>query len=456
MGDRQDIDALLVGALYGELDGDERSRLDAHLATHPADRAALDGLRSTRALLRDSGATAALGSAEPSAAVSAKLLQEAARRAPAAPVGAGLLAFLGSFFRPVVRHPALSAAAALVLVIGVTQLVKRDGKDVELAHPEISTNSPGRIEAAPAPAPRPGTPPAGGAAAAAEGYAVDLADGEAAGEPAAGRDTAVRGNAATADRIDGLATTEGQARDGRAAQAKLDDDRGGVAATAAAGEKRGEAKDVAPARPAAPKPTGAYIAIDKGSPAADIPLKNLDEAERDDRPADTNRFAQAPAAGATATGSGSLGSMPGGGGGLETALGGAQSAPATTAPASPTTRTAAPAPAVAARAQAAPDSGAAASLKKEDAANGWAKDQHARMVKLVNAGKCNEAARIAVEISRRAYDYYQSAVVNDRAIRQCQAYVERARRAKAPVPKSRASNATPADRQEELNADSVK
>ncbi len=38
MADRQDIDALMVGALYGELDDGERARLEAHLASHPQDR----------------------------------------------------------------------------------------------------------------------------------------------------------------------------------------------------------------------------------------------------------------------------------------------------------------------------------------------------------------------------------------------------------------------------------
>ena len=80
MGDRLDIDALLIGALYGELDGDERARLDAHLASHPADRAALDSLRSTRAWLTDHDARAFLGAAEPANAISARLIQEAARR----------------------------------------------------------------------------------------------------------------------------------------------------------------------------------------------------------------------------------------------------------------------------------------------------------------------------------------------------------------------------------------
>ena len=137
MGDRQDIDALLVGALYGELDSDDRARLDAHLASHPGDRAALDGLRSTREALRDSGVSATFGE-EPSAAISARLLQEAARRAPAPRLGEGVLGFLASLFRPVSSHPALSAAAALVLVIGIGSLMMKNGR-MKAAQPEVQT-----------------------------------------------------------------------------------------------------------------------------------------------------------------------------------------------------------------------------------------------------------------------------------------------------------------------------
>ena len=38
MVDRQDIDALLVGALYGELTPADEARLAAHLESHPGDR----------------------------------------------------------------------------------------------------------------------------------------------------------------------------------------------------------------------------------------------------------------------------------------------------------------------------------------------------------------------------------------------------------------------------------
>src|SRR5215207_5484850 len=114
MADRQDIDALLVGALYGELSSADHQRLEAHLANHPQDRAALDAMTHTRGRLREG--LAAVSDAEPPAALSALLLQEAARRAPARkPAGAGLWAWFENAMRSMAAHPGLAAAAAFVL-----------------------------------------------------------------------------------------------------------------------------------------------------------------------------------------------------------------------------------------------------------------------------------------------------------------------------------------------------
>jgi len=80
MTDRMDIDALLIGALYGELTPADEARLAAHLESHPADRTALADLTRTRATVRDSRIFARQW--DPPQAVSALLLQEAARRLP--------------------------------------------------------------------------------------------------------------------------------------------------------------------------------------------------------------------------------------------------------------------------------------------------------------------------------------------------------------------------------------
>src|SRR5690242_7700271 len=80
MVDRQDIDALMIGALYGELSPAEEARLNAHLESHPADKSAMTDLQQAREVVRESRVFEQ--QAEPPQAISALLLQEAARRAP--------------------------------------------------------------------------------------------------------------------------------------------------------------------------------------------------------------------------------------------------------------------------------------------------------------------------------------------------------------------------------------
>ena len=53
----------------------------------------------------------------------------------------------------------------------------------------------------------------------------------------------------------------------------------------------------------------------------------------------------------------------------------------------------------------------------------WAKDQHDRIIQLVRANKCADAAPLAVNIRNRAPDYYNSYVATDRTIKQCMPYI---------------------------------
>jgi len=115
MTDRMDIDALLISALYGELTPAEEAQLTAHLESHPADRVALADLTHTRAAVRESRIFSV--QFDPPQSVSALLLQEAARRAPKpAHEAAG---WFHRFTRSFMMHPAMAAAAMLVLVVGV-------------------------------------------------------------------------------------------------------------------------------------------------------------------------------------------------------------------------------------------------------------------------------------------------------------------------------------------------
>src|SRR5690606_11114405 len=105
--DRQDIDALLIGALYGELTPADEARLATHLESHPTDRGALDDLKSARAAVRESRIFDQL---EPPQAISALLLQEAHRRAPkrAASDGERKESWFYRFTRVFLAHPAMA------------------------------------------------------------------------------------------------------------------------------------------------------------------------------------------------------------------------------------------------------------------------------------------------------------------------------------------------------------
>ena len=116
MDDRQDIDALLISALYGELTPADEARLTQHLESHPTDRTALADLTRARTAVRESRILER--QVEPPQSVSALLLQEAARRAPRK-VDSEKRSWLQRLMMSLVAHPAMAAAATLVLVVGV-------------------------------------------------------------------------------------------------------------------------------------------------------------------------------------------------------------------------------------------------------------------------------------------------------------------------------------------------
>jgi len=136
MADRTEIDALLISALYGELTPADEARLTAHLESHPADRTVLADLTHTRATVRESRILTI--QLEPPQSVSALLLQEAARRAPKqAREAAG---WFHRFMRSFMVHPAMAAAAMLVLVVGVagTLYVRNGDQFAGATAPEVA------------------------------------------------------------------------------------------------------------------------------------------------------------------------------------------------------------------------------------------------------------------------------------------------------------------------------
>lgn len=109
----------LMALLYGELDAGEAERERAAVAESPEQAAELEGFERVRTLFRE------LPDEEPPPRISAQLLAEAARSAPAprraVAVPAredGFWARLLSWLSPV-QHPGFAAAASVVLVAGL-------------------------------------------------------------------------------------------------------------------------------------------------------------------------------------------------------------------------------------------------------------------------------------------------------------------------------------------------
>ena len=181
MTDRMDIDALLIGALYGELTPAEEAQLTAHLESHPADRNALADLTQTRATVRESRVFSV--QFDPPQSGLALLLQEAARRAPKP--ASETASWFHRFTRSFMMHPAMAAAAMLVFVVGVAGTLYMRSGDQMFAEPPAprAVTSPAASQEAVSTA-TPATPPAAGAT----GGAPEPAPATAASGSAAGSD----------------------------------------------------------------------------------------------------------------------------------------------------------------------------------------------------------------------------------------------------------------------------
>lgn len=364
MADRQEIDALIVGALYGELDAADRARLETHLSSHPEDRAALEALERTRATVRRG--LAEMPAAEPSPAISTILLREAGRLAPSPRAAAaresadddGLWARFLRWARPVALHPAFAGAAALILVAGTASALWLRDKG-EMTEPEVASPAPQRAtlpgdderaEHAPTePAAEPAIAPG------ADGdFRVDLDQG------GSGKD--VGGAEGLSDR-----SVAGGLR-GRDQVAMPADGKKGGKGT---GKAMGKAK-----RPEA----AGYLELDSKAPVdiKDLPaggeIAKAEEEKRDDS------ILEAEDDAVTSRGA-----------------------------------------KVAKQGQAAPKP---EPKPANPALEEWAKGAHSRLAKLVADGKCPEAGRLGAEIKDRAPEYYAANVANDRAIRACKSYIE--------------------------------
>ncbi len=386
MLDRQDIDALLVGALYGELSSADQERLTTHLEAHPADRNAFDDLKSAHQVIRGKVASSRIFELqlEPPQAISAQLLQEAARRAPKLkPDEVAREGWFSRFVHSFIAHPAMAAAATLVLVVGVAGSIYLKTGDKGIARPTVAQ------ESAPAPAAqnqpddrsRANSETFGGAAAgsAADGVPVALAERDEQAPGATGRAAAV---------------------------------------TTPTPEPAHVAK--------APAPRHAIVTsgnVDKLQPQDfddSRVLKDLGESnEKQEQRSEKKKGAPQLDGDATIAAAPSSHAGPGGGGESSNARAGAANGALAAAPPPP------PPPPVQQSAKAATAS-KADDAKPLDSNFAWAKDQHARVVALVKAGKCQDAAPLVSAIRGRDPDYYNSFVASDRALKPCMQYIQAA------------------------------
>lgn len=486
-----DFDALLMGALYGELSAVEESRLQAHLAAHPADQQIFHDLTRIREAIRTGVAAAVV---EPPQAISALLLQEAARRAPKSTLASRAAAEPGRWMKwlsSLLAHPGLAAAAMLTVVVGVagTMYLRGGTKFAE------STEAAGSSAAAP-----PAEAPAAATAATAPTAPIGAAQGDGsvatavpaspspdlAAQPPNGADPA-SAQLQIADRLEqresysvGLDTVASD--EGRGGSAGKNERAAGVrsAATPAAKPAKREYIEAKPvddvklkdfddaselaeaARPskesarrrsvedapvladeelaAAPTPPPAPLAAPRAQSGETVPPTEKASASR---PGAVARAASPPA---------------------NAVSGAARPAPVAIAPTTPAASSKAdaappkPTPSAAPKLSSSAPTSSADAVAPADAApadkksavdEAWAKSEHARLLRSAKANQCSEAASIAGAIALRAPRYYQDHVAADPKLRVCQAAIrdqlnlqsEQSKRRKSPA---RASEAAPA------------
>ena len=371
MADRTDIDALLIGALYGELTPADEARLAAHLESHPADRSALDGLGQTRTRVRDHGLLTEL--AEPPQSISARLLQEAARSAPKVSDRASA-GWFQRLARTLLAHPAMATAAMFVLVVGVAgALYARHGERLAVSTESVAsgqlvrqgepTTAPSSA-AAPSPAVPPPSAPAPGAA----------AESETAG-PAPERAVVASAPPAEPPRPAAVATPMPSKPLAKSAKG------GGVSGIELRPPPPPTVKDL-------DDTTSNYYVVKRDQPAKAAKAAKLDA---DDAVGDLRVQALDKAS-------------PSGGAGV----------------ASPRFAQPLPvAPAASAVAAAPPSDG--------NATQAWAQNQYDRVIALVKANQCEAAASAATEIYARDPAFYAARIDGDRAVKPCQPYLSSAR-----------------------------
>jgi hypothetical protein len=485
MVDRTDIDALLIGALYGELTPADEARLMAHLESHPADRTALDNLTRTRAAVRDSRILTF--QAEPPPSISALLLQEASRRAPRRVDHSET--WFQRFVRSFMAHPAMAAAATLVLVIAAAGTFYLRGTDqfAQTAAPERAV-----IPAAPSPAAETATAPA--AVAPTPGSPGAYGAGTASRDSTGTLGGAAAGSGVDPARFDGARLDDSAAAKGKAAEPRPNR------------FERGELRGGDPAGdPSAPSEHAKLVGkadgeefrrqrvtreLQKQEAVRGIELRSLQLTPKDLKDSEKETDEKKPTSGPRAsTDNGRTAGEPARPARNAGVAGGAAVAAEPMPPPPPAAQAPSPAPGprgagptgaadsdLPQQAQAAPASDTrrpvakpAPSQQPPSSANNannaqaerrfdktasagntvnanpdaarqaqlldWARKQREQVIALVNANRCLDAASAAVEIYNRAPEYFNASVATDRQIKPCLAYVngqrDRAERSRA-------------------------
>ncbi len=395
MSTNQHLDALLIGALYGELSPAETAELDAHLLAHPADAGVLAQLRQTQATVRSGGFAQAL--VEPPQAVSALLLQEAARKAPKKMLATNREekpGWFARFVRSFALHPAMAAAASLVLVAGIGGVLYMRGQGA------VQDTAP----ALQAPAAQADEKPQPAADPAEDDVAQKLRDKNAKLE--------TMGAALDETPSEGKALARGElAKEEPTAEQQASDRR--MAANTDKGASPKKAKNYIPVSTTSAEPM-ALDGIDK-TPAKQTTNAISGGLKADDGDA-RDRF----------RGDGQT--VPNSGGAApeykneEVAPSADDSVIATPPTVKKATVKPAPPNEPVAAAPVPPPSDKDAS---KDAA--WARGEHAKLKKLVAAGKCAEAAKLGAAMATRDPEYYQQFVANDRQVQGCAAYIREKR-----------------------------
>ncbi len=433
MVDRQDIDALLISALYGELTPADETRLATHLDSHPADRTALSDLTRAREVVHESRILQV--QLDPPQSISALLLQEAVRRAPRRASEQG---WFQRFMRSFMAHPAIAAAAMLVIVIGFATVIStRKGDHFSESQAPAADRTTQVMSSEPA-------APSVGAAATSEG--ANTNKDQAPSEAVAGADRDLAGD-------DGLKGSGGDSF-----RVGLDDSTTGKLAAQKprkvdSSNKREDASGDSVGGKADPKPRvvtnspskdPGYIELRKQAPAP----KELGQGKADTNTA-LEEAVDEQRAGASAQPPSVRGGAPGGGAAGGTApardrqLGSSANskAPAQRPQAIGSVKPPAAPPQAGARITATPNDERAASEKtiaRGAATDGtsdpqfeWASAQHKRVTKQVRDGNCQDAASLALEIARRAPSYYQQNIATDRELKKCLSYINNEREKEA-------------------------